>query len=196
MIALAFSRLGLITLILIPGLVWGLSRIIQPRLLLFGSLVVLVVAIFSEQIIQVFDQVLATIKAARPDSTRVRETLGNVAIHRWINEAYWFGHGVVERGTHLVEFMPIGSHHTWFGLLFVKGLVGLVCFVLPFFISVIALLIKAQTERKAKLALGVILILFLFSFGENLEALAYLTWPAWLLIGIGLRPQTKDIMEF
>jgi len=28
---------------------------------------------------------------------------------------------------------------------------------------------------------------------ENIEALAYLTWPAWLVIGIGLRSAIEDI---
>lgn len=187
MILLAFSRLGLITLILIPAFVWLISRIYKPWVLFTGTVFFILIAIFGEQLIDLFSQTLATIKDARPDSTRVRGTLGNIALHRWQNEAFWFGHGIVERGSHLVEFMPIGSHHTWYGLLFVKGLSGFLSLAIPLTITVCALLYKAQFNRPAKLALGMCFILLLFSFGENLEALAYLTWPAWLLIGIGLR---------
>lgn len=68
---------------------------------------------------------VAALKGARADSTRVRETLQRIAWERWQNEAFWFGHGTVHPGSHAVEYMLIGSHHTWFGLLFVKGLVGL-----------------------------------------------------------------------
>lgn len=191
MIVLAFSRIGLITLLLIPLAVWGLSRLSRPWMLITISISLFVCALFAEQIIELLEHTITAIKAARPDSTRVRETLANIALHRWRNEALWFGQGVVERGTHLVEFMPIGSHHTWYGLLFVKGLVGLICFAVPFFISIATLLVKAQLQHHSRLALGAILILMLFSFGENLEALAYLTWPAWLLIGMGLRSLPK-----
>ena len=71
-------------------------------------------------------------KGARADSTRVRATLQRIASERWQNDAYWFGHGTVHPGTHLVEYMPIGSHHTWYGLLFVKGVVGMVSLLIPF----------------------------------------------------------------
>jgi hypothetical protein len=37
------------------------------------------------------------------------------------------------------------------------------------------------------------LVLSFFSISENIEALAYMTWPAWLLIGIGLRSSIEDI---
>jgi hypothetical protein len=47
--------------------------------------------------------------------------LGEIAQQRWRHEAFWFGHGMVERGPHLVEYMPIGSHHSWYGLLLSKG---------------------------------------------------------------------------
>ena len=42
-----------------------------------------------------------------------------------------WGHGTVERGPHIVEYMPIGSHHTWNGLLFVKGMVGYAGLAVP-----------------------------------------------------------------
>jgi hypothetical protein len=123
----------------------------------------------------------------------VREALGNIAVYRWQSEAYWFGHGVVESGTHLVEFMPIGSHHNWYGLLFVKGMFGFLSFLIPFAITSTVLLVKAQYQVSARLALGMCLILWFFSLSENTEALAYMTWPAWLLIGIGLRSSLSDI---
>ena len=45
--------------------------------------------------------------------TYIAGTKGRIEI-----DAFWFGHGTVAPGPHLVEYMPIGSHHTWFGLLF------------------------------------------------------------------------------
>ena len=154
---------------------------------------ILVVALFFEPLSNSLLNLLNDIKSARADSTRVRAALGNIAVYRWQSEAFWFGHGVVETGTHLVEFMPIGSHHNWYGLLFVKGLVGMLAFAIPFVITILVLLVKAQYQVSSRLALGMCLIIAFFSLSENVEALAYMTWPAWLLIGIGLRSSLADI---
>ena len=123
-------------------------------------------------------------RSARADSSRVREALQRIALHRWENEALVFGHGMVERGPHLVEFMPIGSHHTWNGLLFIKGAVGALGLAAPLAWSFVEFLIKSQRDPVARTALGVIIVLFINSFAENIEILVYLIWPALLLLGI------------
>ena len=125
---------------------------------------------------------------ARADSSRVRAALGRIAVERWRSEAPVWGHGVVEGGPHLVEYMPIGSHHTWFGLLFVKGAVGFVALVVPMLVSLLELGVKASRTVQARIGFGMMLLLFLYTFGENLEVLAYLIWPGLLFIGLGARP--------
>jgi len=193
MIVLSTSRMGIIVLIIVPIVVWGLSRLTRLWILLVTAAAILLLAAFSEPILNVIAAAINDIKASRADSTRVREALGNIALYRWQSEAFWFGHGTVESGTHLVEFMPIGSHHNWHGLLFVKGLLGFLSFLIPFALTVLVLLVKAQYQVSSRLALGMCLILLCFSISENIEALAYMTWPAWLLIGIGIRESIKDI---
>lgn len=83
--------------------------------------------------------------------------------------------------------MPIGSHHTWAGVLFVKGVVGFIAIALPMGLSFVYLLIKSMDSRcpTAKVGLSVVMILFLYTFGENLEILVYLYWPGLLVMGIG-----------
>jgi len=193
MIILAASRMGMIVLLLAPIAVWGLSRLTRPWIMVTAATSLLVLAVLFEPISSQLISLLEEIKGARADSTRVRSALGNIALYRWQSEAFWFGHGVVESGTHLVEFMPIGSHHNWYGLLFVKGIVGLLAFAVPFGLTITVLLIKAQYQVSSRLALGMCLIIAFFSLSENVEALAYMTWPAWLLIGIGLRSKLNDV---
>lgn len=193
MIVMAASRMGLIVLLLAPLAVWSLSRLTRPWAIISAALVILSIAVFFEPLSNSLFSLLDDIKGARADSTRVRAALGNIALYRWQSEAYWFGHGIVESGTHLVEFMPIGSHHNWYGLLFVKGMVGMLAFAIPFAITIAVLLVKAQYQVSSRLALGMCLIVGFFSMSENVEALAYMTWPAWLLIGIGLRSTLADI---
>ena len=65
-----------------------------------------------------------------------------------------FGHGIVERGSHLVEFMPIGSHHTWNGLLFIKGGVGMLALAVPLAWTFLEMLLKAQRDRTWPGSLG------------------------------------------
>lgn len=89
--------------------------------------------------------------------------------------------------------MPIGSHHNWYGLLFVKGVIGQLAFLIPCLLTLVVLLVKAQYQVSSRLALGMCLIVGFFSFSENVEALAYMTWPAWLCIGVGLRSTIDDI---
>ncbi len=193
MIILAMSRMGMIVMLCVPIAVWLLSRLTRSWVMISGAVVLILAALYFEPLFDFVTSTIADIKGARADSTRVRASLANIALYRWQSEAFWFGHGVVESGTHLVEFMPIGSHHNWVGLLFVKGMLGFLAFLVPFALTTLVLLIKAQYQVSSRLALGMCLILTFFSLSENIEALAYLTWPAWLVIGLGLRDTLEDI---
>ncbi len=135
---------------------------------------------------------VATFKGARADSTRVRETLQRIASERWQNDAYWFGHGTVHPGSHAVEYMPIGSHHTWFGLLFVKGLVGLFSLLVPFVWQTGLAMKDATLSPRGYLPMGIMMTLTLLSFGENIEIQAYLLWPALMTLGIHARELARD----
>jgi hypothetical protein len=148
-------------------------------------------AVLGTTIASVALDAVSAFKGARADSTRVREALQRIASERWQNEAYWFGHGRVQPGSHAVEYMPIGSHHTWYGLLFVKGLVGFIGLLVPF-VWQFALASKDSALRpRGYLPLGVMLTLFLLSFGENIEIEAYLLWPGLVILGIHARELTS-----
>lgn len=144
-------------------------------------------AVFGPMLVSAANNAVSTFKGARADSTRVRETLQRIAKERWENEAVWFGHGTVHPGSHAVEYMPIGSHHTWFGLLFVKGLVGMIGLLVPFVWQTILSMKDATMGSRGRLPMGIMMTLTLLSFGENIEIEAYLLWPALMLIGIHAR---------
>lgn len=126
-------------------------------------------------------------RSARADSTRVRATLQRIARERWNNEAVWFGHGQVEPGPHIVEYMPIGSHHTWWALLFVKGVVGFLAFAVPFIAHFVYAAKDAVLHPGGRLPFGILLVFLILSMGENIEIEAYLLWPALLMLGVHLR---------
>ena len=59
--------------------------------------------------------------------------------------------------------------------------------------SFVEMLIKAQRDPIARVALGVVIVLFINSFAENIEILVYLTWPALLLLGIAFNRRRVGI---
>ena len=183
---LAKSRLSLVAIPILIIAIPALSQIYRPMVMAVTGGTAVTGAFLFNSLTFLVDQGVSNFNNARADSSRVRATLQRMAIHRWQTEAPVFGHGAVERGSHLVEFMPIGSHHTWNGLLFVKGGVGYAALAIPMLWTFFELLLKSQRDRIARAALGVIIVLFINSNGENLEILCYLLWPGLLLIGIAM----------
>lgn len=189
LVLMSQSRLALVCFILIIGLALQ-NRYFKGHKLFFAlALISFAFALFSAEILSAFEHTYTTFREARIDSSRVRETLARIAIERALSEAPVWGHGVIERGPHLVQYMPIGTHHTWYGLLFIKGFVGVLAFLIPMLSSLLYLLIKPLNTALYRAAFLSILILFMYSLGENLEILAYLYWPALIVIGLSHQQQ-------
>ncbi len=181
------SRLSLVAVPVLLVILPLLSSLLRAWPAAIAASLLTLATLVLSQITEAIDDAVQAFMGARADSSRVRSALARIAYHRWETEAPIFGHGVVERGSHLVEFMAIGSHHTWHGLLFVKGAVGFAALVLPLAWSFFELLAKAQRDAVARAAFGMVLVFLLNSFGENLEILAYLSWPGLLVIGIAMK---------
>lgn len=192
MCLLSQSRLALIAMIVVAGATWAASRISRSKMMSFAAVIILSSGILAQYILDALEEARQRFTSARAASSRVRATLGRIALQRWESEAPIWGHGVVERGPHLVEYMPIGSHHSWYGLLFVKGIVGFFALLVPMLWSAGEMLLKAQSSRTARCGLAMMLILFLYSFGENLEILVYLFWPAMVVLGIASRQRLHN----
>ena len=186
------SRLAQVCIVSTPIFIFFLSRLIRPYILILMGSSSVIAGIFSNNIINAIAAFWTSFKAKRADSSRVRAALKEIAFYRAETEAPIWGHGVLQMGPHVVEFMPIGSHHTWAGLAFVKGMVGFYSLAIPMILSFFFLLIKAQTDPNAGTALAILFILFLYTFGENLEILAYLYWPGLIMMGIGFRANPKS----
>lgn len=194
MILMSQSRLALVTLLFVWGVSKVLSRLHKTSTYFIGAGIFTLSGIVGEWLINSIENLYEKFRMSRIDSTHVREMLARIAINRWQSEAPLWGHGIVERGSHLVEYMPIGSHHTWYGLLFVKGSIGFLALAIPMLVSFIDLLYRASYSPVARMGLAMILLLFLYTFGENLEILAYLFWPALVILGLAhqQRPSTMQ----
>ena len=191
MAVLSSSRMALIALAIMIPITLLIGRLGRASTWAVAAPITLVSSWFLPAIQAAIDSAEAGFKGARAGSSRVRSALGRIATQRWQSEAYWCGHGIVERGPHLVEHMPIGSHHTWYGLLFVKGLLGAVALAVPMVATLVQMFFAAMKDRAGRLGLAMILTYWFYSFGENLEVLTYIAWPALLTIGIVLRMQRR-----
>ncbi|MBA6258131.1 MULTISPECIES: O-antigen ligase family protein [unclassified Colwellia] len=187
MALLSQSRAGWAIFIVIVPTYMLASQVNKPWLLIAFGLLLPIILLLGEPLYESVINIYQQVKEARPASTRVRAALENLAIQRWRDEAPIWGHGIVESGPKIVEFMPIGSHHSWYGLLFVKGLVGFFALAIPMILSTLYLLIFAHSSIQARSALCMLLIIISYSFFENLEILAYLYWPALFWIGMVLK---------
>ena len=188
MIVTSKSRLALAAALFIWPVVIAVGETKRPVLWFIATIGLLIITPLAQPILDWLDATLNSVKSMRADSTRVREMLGEIAMERWWSEAPVWGHGVVERGPHAVEFMPIGSHHTWYGLLFVKGAVGAIALAIPLAWSILEFALLAVTRSKAgRIAFGMVLLMAFYSIGENLEILAYLMWPGLIAMGIAAR---------
>lgn len=183
MILLSLSRLGWIVALVVPVALFTLTHLRHKRFWAFAAVLFTLFACFGVQLIEFLNTSFEQLKSARSDSTVVRQYLADIAISRWQDEAPVWGHGRVEAGPHLVQYMMIGSHHTWYGLLFVKGFAGIIALALPLLVTALTLLKGATKDREQRIALGLICVISLYSFGENLEVLPYLYWPGLIFIG-------------
>lgn len=188
------SRLAQVCILSTPIFIFVMSRLIRPYILMLLGGVSVMSGILAINIMNAVTAFWKSFKAQRAASSRVRSVIKEIAFYRAKTEAPIWGHGILQMGPHVVEFMPIGSHHTWAGLAFVKGMVGFYSLAIPMFLGFLFLLVKAQNSQDAATGLAILFILFLYTFGENLEILAYLYWPGLIMMGIAFgKTKTKAL---
>lgn len=188
MVFSSVSRLGILCLCVVPIAVWFITNFLYPWVQIGVGMVSVVVGMFLPNLIQMMENFKREFRNARAGSSKVREALAQMALQRWEKEAPIWGHGMMhESGPAATGYRPIGSHHTWFGLLYIHGLVGCIAFAVAFFCSFVDLLLKVRHNPLVRAGLSFLLVLFLYSFGENIDTLAYLFWPGLLIIGIGFK---------
>ncbi|MBD2778353.1 O-antigen ligase family protein [Iningainema tapete] len=185
------SRLALICLPIVMFLVWFPTNIIRPKIQIGFGVIGVLAGLLSTDIIYGFRDFVDTFNGSRAGSSQVRAALARIAFKRWSEAPIW-GHGIQEKGSKVVAKMPIGSHHTWFGLLFTKGIVGFIALLLPMLCSFVDLAIKSQQSVNARVALSIFYTLCLFSFGEQIDVLAYLCWPGLVMMGIAFKEKVPE----
>jgi hypothetical protein len=169
------------------ALVWALENLSLIQFQLSLGTGCFLGGLGSTVLIDRFQDFFGGVKSARKSSSKVRDELERVALDRWMNSPI-FGHGKPIPGPEFLKKMPIGSHHTWIGLLFTQGLIGFLAFLIPLVWSLIFLALRVKSSPVAPVALSVLLLIAFGSFSDNIEKLSYLYWSAFLLMGMAYRP--------
>jgi hypothetical protein len=187
MAILSVSRTAVLCLPVVWFLTWMVLNFMRPKVQLGTSFTCLLLGISSPLIIDWIEIIRQKFAAFRPGSSKVRGALIRMTLERWRTEGPIWGRGInTSRGPASLGFMPIGTHHTWFGVLFLHGVVGFLAFAIPFFWTLFSLCIKARTSQIARVGLKIMLVLLVFSFCDIIETIAYLYWPGLLFVGIAL----------
>lgn len=182
-IMMSKSRLGMISTPCCLLMAAAIARFTHPRTMFTFAALAVGCALMGDTLLTLIADQKEKLSQMRADSSYVRDALARIALYRWETEAPIFGHGIVEAGPAIVEEMPIGSHHSWYGLLFVKGLVGFLALLVPIVATFAEMAVRAPKSRDARAALGIVIFFCFTTFTENVEILAYLMWPGFVVIG-------------
>jgi hypothetical protein len=190
MVVGSVSRTALLCIPIVYGLVWVLSNWRRPWLPFVVGGAGFGIALFFAELVDAVATLRLKVREYRKGSSKARDILEQLAIDAWRNEAPIWGHGTVaETGPAITGFRGIGSHHTWYGILYVHGLVGALALGMAFLWSFLDLLSRMGTHRHAKVGLYVLCVMFVFSFSDNLDGLAYLYWPGLVVLGIAFNEE-------
>ena len=191
----SLSRAALVSLPLVLIAIWGLKNFARPKVQITAGIVSFIAGIFSIPLTNAATELVDSFHSSRADSSRVRAALQRVGLEAWKEAPIW-GHGTQKPGPPVLANLPIGSHHTWVGLLYTKGLVGFMALALPVLWSFVELLIKSRHSKIAETSLSILLILLLFSLGEQIDILGYICWPGLILMGIAFKQKIKPVPYF
>jgi len=192
MVLMTKSRMSVVGVVVCVGVPRLLPLMLKPWAYFVAASVAASMVVVGDSVVAGVSDARTYFREMRANSTRVRDALKRIAKERWASEAYWFGHGTVEPGSHVTEYMLIGTHHTWYGLLFVRGMAGAILFAVPIVALLVALTLRVLCSPRGYLPLGVLLSLLLVSFGGNLETQFYIVWPALVILGAGLAEAGRD----
>lgn len=190
------SRSAILSLPLILLVIWFLKNLFRPWVHFILGLASIIVGLNAQDLRNFLENFREQFDKARSGSSRVRAVLERMAIEYWKNAPIW-GHGRIEtRGNPLTGFRPIGSHHTWFGILYTHGLVGFSALAIALLWSFVDLLLKAQIDEESYVGFSIISIIIFFTFADNIDSFAYIYWPGLIILGICFKQKRYCLRQF
>lgn len=191
----SLSRMAIVCIPLVIFLLWLSVNFVRVEVQFGASLMSFVLGIWSSALIDWIKNIQQEFYRFRPGSSNVRAAIRQMTLNRWWTEAPVWGHGIVlSKGPASIGHMPLGTHHTWYGALYLHGLVGCSALAIAFVCTLVNLVSQVRTAPMAKVGLSIMLVLMIFSFGDNIENIAYLYWPGLLILGIAFKENANRLV--
>jgi hypothetical protein len=182
------SRAAIIYLPIIPLITWVISNFLNPWLQILLAATAAGGGIFSSELKIIYDEFTLGVREYRSGSTKARDVIQQLALNAWREEAPIWGHGgIADTGPVSVGSRGIGSHNTWYGILYAHGLIGAIPLAIAFVWSFFDLLLKLKTHQSAGAGISILLTMAVFSGLDNIDFLAYLCWPGLVILGIAFK---------
>ncbi len=186
------SRAAIVCLPLIPIISWLLASFASSWIMFFISGIILSGTIFLSEIKDKVDEFATAVNEYRGGSSKARDLLKQLALDGWRESPIW-GHGTMtENGPASVGFRGIGSHHTWYGILYAYGIVAAIPFAIALLWSLFDLITKVGTHKHANAGICILFVLLIFSTVDNIDTLTYLYWPGLVVLGIAFNEEHPD----
>jgi hypothetical protein len=183
-LVLTQGRTAIVALPFVLGFVWYLTHCIRPWVQFASGFISLLAGLYAPSVINGIRDFRASFDNARAGSSKVRNIVYEMTLERWWKDARIWGFGIrQEKGPEITFNVPLGTHHTWFGVLYSYGLVGCISLALVFLWTLIDLLIKTPRSENAKMGLKIFLILLISSFADTIEMFSYLYFPGLIVLG-------------
>jgi O-Antigen ligase len=187
------SRTAIICLPVVPAATWILVNFMTPWLQILLGSVAAVCGMAYFEIRGLLDDFIISVREFRSGSTKARDAIQQLALNAWKESPIW-GYGTLsENGPVSVGSRGIGSHSTWYGILYAHGLLGCIPLAVAFGWSFFELLLNLKTYRSAQVGLSILLMILVYSTGDNIDTLAYLYWPGLVVLGIAFKESSYDL---
>jgi hypothetical protein len=188
-VVFSWSRLAIaaMALILVILLFLRLPRYLQIVAVGFCGLALYIATLFGLDPISIIDDVHDAADRARAGSSLARELIYQKSWEGFLASPI-IGNGWIGESVHRVENLPIGSHSTFYGLLYTGGLITMGCFIFAMSATLLAILYSLWQKRRdqAFYRNGIIGLCLFFSliafcpyeslFSLTLPGIFILTW--------------------
>jgi hypothetical protein len=171
--------------------IWGTWNRVYIQLV--TGFLVFWLGLFSMTVTYAVGSTIDGLPGVHPSAARLQWMLQQQALAGWAEAPLW-GHGQMVSLPNVLPEVSLSLQQTWFSLLFSHGLVGGLVVFIAIVTTLMVLAIRSQVDPIARVALGIMLIVFFTAIGQNMEKLTYLFWPALVLIGCVFRSRRSVAM--
>lgn len=188
LLLLARARTGIICTAVAIAF-FHLLSIRRRYLLLIAGAGVIVLSAFAGPITRGAEEARDYLHALRWDSSLDRNNLKSIALSGWrYGERPALGNGTSIPGGAVVTHVPIGTHDSLAGGLFLRGALGVSLMLLPILVTLVFGSVSG-TSPTHRIVAASAAVMVIYTYSQTLTEIFMFMWPLFLLIGAASRQE-------